>query len=94
MSIDDWCRRHRHWPVPAQHDALRRKLQGHYNYFAVRGNGRSVNLVAYRANRSWLKWLRRRSQRSRRNWDRFNDLMRDFPLPVPRIKRSIWATVP
>lgn len=90
-SIHDWCRRHRHWSVKAQHDALKRKLQGHYNYFAVRGNSQSVGVVAYRARRSWFKWLCRRSQRSRLNWDRFNDLLRDFPLAAPKVTKSLWA---
>jgi len=90
-SIYDWSRRHRHESILAQHTVLRRKLQGHYNYFAVRGNSHSVGRVAFWAKRSWLKWLRRRSQRSRLNWDRFNDLLRDFPLPQPRVNKSLWA---
>ena len=91
VSIYDWCRRHRHQSVPAQHTALRRKLQGHFNYFAVRGNSHCVGSVAFWARRSWYKWLLRRSQRARLNWDRFNDLLRDFPLPQPRVTKSLWA---
>jgi len=37
------------------------------------------------------KWLNRRSQRSRLNWDRFNDLLRDFPLPAPRVRVQLWS---
>jgi group II intron reverse transcriptase/maturase len=91
-AVYDWCRRHRHESVPAQHQALRRKLQGHYNYFNVRGNSRAIGTLAYYARRAWYKWLRRRSQRARLNWDRFNDLLRDFPLPVPKVGISLWAT--
>jgi RNA-directed DNA polymerase len=91
-SIHDWCRRHRHESIPAQHRALQRKLTGHYNYFAVSGNSRSIWSVALHATRAWYKWLRRRSQRSRLNWDRFNDLLRDFPLPTPRVSKSLWET--
>ncbi len=94
MSIYDWCRRHRHESIPAQHAALKRKLAGHYNYFAVKGNSSRVSSVAFHARRAWLKWLRRRSQRSRLNWDRFNDLLRDFPLKTPRVSKSLWATNP
>lgn len=93
-AIYDWCRRHRHWLIPAQHDALKRKLTGHYNYFAVRGNSRCIGSVAFHARRAWFKWLRRRSQRSRLNWDRFNDLLRDFPLTAPSVSKSLWATNP
>jgi RNA-directed DNA polymerase len=41
-AIDDWCRRHRHQPIEAQHAALGQRLRGHYNYFGVSGNFRSV----------------------------------------------------
>ncbi len=91
-SIYDWCRRHRHESIPAQHAALKRKLTGHFNYFAVRGNSGPIGRVAFHARRAWRKWLRRRSQRSRLNWDRFNDLLRDFPLSAPPMSRSLWAT--
>ena len=91
-SVYDWCRRHRHQSVPAQHKALRRKLNGHYNYFNVRGNSHAISSLAYHARRAWYKWLCRRSQRSRLNWDRFNDLLRDFPLSAPKVGPSLRAT--
>jgi RNA-directed DNA polymerase len=94
VSIYDWCRRHRHESIPAQHAALKRKLTGHFNYFAVRGNSRSIGAVVFHAQWAWCKWLRRRSQRSRLNWDRFNDLLRDFPLSAPPVTRSLWASNP
>jgi group II intron reverse transcriptase/maturase len=90
-SVYDWCRCHRHQSVPAQHDALRRKLNGHYNYFNVRGNSSAIGQLAFHARRAWYKWLRRRSQRSRLNWTRFIDLLRDFPLSAPKVERSLWA---
>ena len=42
QAIYDWCRRHRHQPVEAQHAALSRRLRGHFNYFGVSGNFRSL----------------------------------------------------
>ena len=82
----------RHLSVPAQHDALRRKLTGHCNYFNVRGNTTAIGCVIHHARRAWFKWLCRRSQRKRLNWDRFNDLLRDFPLSQPTVGKSLWAT--
>ena len=91
QSVYDWCRRHRHLPVKAQHAALTRRIQGHFNYFGVSGNFRSLLLVAEQVRRSWYKWLCRRSQRKRLTWERFADLLRDFPLPRPRITVRIWG---
>jgi len=91
QSVTEWCRRHRHLPVAVQHAALNRRLVGHFHYFGVNGNFRSLaNLVAA-TRRVWFKWLRRRSQRSRLTWERFQRLLERFPLPQPRITVRIWG---
>jgi len=87
----EWCRSHRHDPVEEQHRALKRKLVGHYNYFGVNGNSVALQRLRFAVGRVWKKWLDRRSQRARMNWKRFNELLRRFPLPVPRIKVQIWT---
>jgi len=92
QSVYQWCRRHRHYSVKDQHAALTRRIQGHFNYFGVSGNFRSLLLVIEQAKRSWYKWLCRRSQRKRLTWERFQDLLRDFPLPRPRITVRIWGS--
>lgn len=89
-AVYGWCRRNRHLSVPAQHAALVRRIRGHYNYFGVNGNYRSMDRLAYHARRAWYKWLCRRSQRARLNWERFGDVLRDYPLPRPRITVRIW----
>jgi group II intron reverse transcriptase/maturase len=91
-TMNDWCRRHRHLSVKEQHAALSRRLRGHYNYFGVNGNYRSLRVVDLNARRTWYKWLCRRSQKKRLNWGRFQDLLRDFPLPRPRIVVQLWGT--
>lgn len=91
-SVYDWCQRYRHQPVKVQHAALCRRIQGHFNYFGVSGNSRSLLLVAAAGKRSWYKWLCRRSQRKRLTWDRFHALMVRLPLPRPRITVRIWGT--
>ena len=92
QSVYDWCRRHRHRPVREQHAALCRRLRGHFNYFGVNGNSRSLQLIVRTTKRAWFKWLCRRSQRKRLTWERFADLLRDMPLPRPRITVRIWGT--
>jgi RNA-directed DNA polymerase len=90
-SVQDFCRRHRHESIPAQHAALTRRLRGHYQYFGVNGNHRSLDQLRYHAERAWYRWLCRRSQKKRLDWKRFQDLLRDFPLPRPRVVVAIWA---
>lgn len=90
-SIADWCRSNRHQPIEAQHAALCRRLQGHYNYFGVNGNFRCLLVVQEEVKRAWYKWLRRRSQRTRLNWEKFCELLKRFALPRPRIRVQIWG---
>jgi RNA-directed DNA polymerase len=90
-AIYDWCRRHRHQPVEAQHAALGRRLRGHFNYFGVSGNFPSLLRLVEATKRAWYKWLCRRSQRKRLNWERFTDLLRQMPLPRPRITVRSWG---
>jgi group II intron reverse transcriptase/maturase len=85
-----WCRDHRHLPVREQHAKLVRRIQGHINYFGVNGNIQSLSSFVDQAQRSWFKWLNRRSQRARLTWARFEDLLEDLPLPEARIVVSIW----
>ena len=91
QAIYDWCRRHRHQPVEAQHAALGRRLRGHFNYFGVSGNFRSLLRLVEATKRAWYKWLCRRSQRKRLTWERFTDFLRQRPLPRPRITVRIWG---
>jgi len=89
VAIAEWCRQHRHDPVREQHRGLTRRIQGHFNYFAVSENGRAVWRLLYWATRIWRKWLTRRSQRSKMTWPRFQKLERALPLPRPKLKR-LW----
>ena len=88
----EWCRRHRHDSVEEQHQALTRKLIGHYNYFGVNGNGRALRKLRYAVTLAWRKWLSRRSQRAQMDWKRFNEVLWAHPLPPAKIKVQIWNT--
>lgn len=95
QALGDWCRRHRHLPLKEQHAALSRRLRGHFQYFGVNGNSRSLQKVLHRTQRLWLMRLRRRSQRGNRlTWKRFSAYLRAHPLPTPRIHVRIWGPAP
>jgi group II intron reverse transcriptase/maturase len=91
QSVAEWCRRNRHLAVKAQHAALTRRLVGHFNYFGVNGNYGSLACLALATRRAWFKWLCRRSQRRRLNWERFRRLLERYSLPRPRITVRIWG---
>ncbi|MBX3130131.1 MAG: hypothetical protein KF718_25665 [Polyangiaceae bacterium] len=91
QAIADWCRRHRHQPVKVQHAALTMRIQGHFNYFGVSGNFRSLLMLVEETKWVWFKWLRRRSQRAHLTWEGFGELLKRFPLPRPRIAVRVWG---
>jgi RNA-directed DNA polymerase len=80
--VDKWCRDHRHEPLAQQHRQLESKLRGHYNYYGVIGNGRSLQAFQFLVTRVWFRWLRRRS-RARPDWNWMNRMLGLFPLPRP-----------
>ena len=89
-AVGRWCRAHRHWPVADQQAALRRKLQGHYAYYGITGNGRALACFLYEVRRLWRKWLSRRCWHARMTWEKFNRLCAHYPLPQPRVVHSIF----
>ena len=91
QAIGEYCRRHRHDALKLQHAALTRRVVGHFNYFGVNGNTRSLQCLVRCVERQWHKWLNRRSQRRRLYWKRFRELLALFPLPRPTIRVQIWA---
>jgi RNA-directed DNA polymerase len=89
--VAEWCRRHRHDDLRDQQQALASKLRGHYGYFGITGNARAVSSFWHEVQSVWRKWLDRRSQRARVNWERMRRLMKRYPLPPPRFARPLLA---
>jgi group II intron reverse transcriptase/maturase len=88
--ISEWCQTHRHTPIADQHDALTRKLKGHYAYFGLTGNGRALGRFLHEVERVWRRWLHRRSGRAKMVWDRFKRLLQRLPLPPARVVHSVY----
>jgi len=90
-AFGEWCRRHRHLELEEQHAALGRRLRGHYAYFGVNGNHRSLAMLLHKVERVWHKWLERRGQRGCLPWEQFGAYLKAFPLPRPRVYVQIWS---
>jgi hypothetical protein len=89
-AIWAWCRDHRHLPVQEQRAILAAKVRGHYQYYGIRGNSKSLSRFSRRVARAWRYWLSRRGQRAYLSWERFQAILRRNPLPPPRVNaRSI-----
>ncbi len=67
---------------------LRRKVREHFAYYGIRGNMKALQVFRYRVERTWIKWLSRRSQKAQITWDRGHQLLQRLPLPMPKIVQS------
>jgi hypothetical protein len=88
--IGEWCREHRHRPVPEQREALAQKLRGHYGYDGITGNSPMLVRVLSEVKRRWRYWLNRRSQRGRWTRERFVRVLGSSPLPPATPVHSIY----
>ena len=69
---------------------VRLMLIGHYRYYGVNENSRSLSNFRYEVTRVLFKWLNRRSQRRSFCWDKFNLYLKLYPLPQPRIYTNLY----
>ena len=88
--IGVWCRVNRHRPPAEQRLRLSMKLLGHYGYYGITGNMRSIEWFRRQVEHIWRKWLGRRSAKGRMNWARFALFLDRFPLPPARLPRSVY----
>jgi RNA-directed DNA polymerase len=87
--VSDWCGEHRHYDIREQQRALGEKLRGHYGYYGIHGNSRAIAVFLFKVAETWRRWLGRRSQCAKMNWDRMNRLLQRYPLPQPRITHPL-----
>lgn len=67
------------------------KLRGHYQYYGVSDNSKSIGCYCYEVEKLLHKWLNRRGKRKCMNWEKFRLLKERFPLPRPKIYVSLFV---
>ena len=86
-SVKDWCQRNRHRPLGDQQVHLARVIRGHCNYYGIRGNSTTIARFRHEVIQNWKKWLSRRHNQGRVNWDRMKSILERYPLPSAHIRR-------
>lgn len=91
-ALNDWLKAVRNqvltkdwWKV------LCSKLRGHFEYYGVSENYRSILKFYKLAIKLAKKWLNRRSQKKAMNWQKMNNYLRLYPLPKPRIRHNFYV---
>ncbi|GAC1355179.1 MAG: group II intron reverse transcriptase/maturase [Polyangiales bacterium] len=83
--VAEWCRANRHAHLVEQWKTLVAKLRGHYAYFGITGNARSLERFFEGVQNAWRKWLDRRSSNSHMTFEEMRRLLVRYPLPKPTI---------
>jgi RNA-directed DNA polymerase len=85
QSISSLMREIRHYSLREQVEKINQVLRGHYAYYGVGGNFKSLFKIHRFAERYWHKMLCSRSRKSYITWERFNFLKQVFPLQRPKL---------
>lgn len=85
-ELQAWIKKNRHKGLRPFMTTLARKLQGHWNYFGVPHNSKSLWRFYCHAIGLVYKWLNRRSQRRSFTWARLNTMLERYGIPKPSIQ--------
>lgn len=85
LDMKEWLKSHRYLKPALLFSAVSSKLKGHYNYYGIPSNSRSIVAYYNETVKMLFKWLKRRSRKDRINGYRFYGWLEFFRLPSPKI---------
>lgn len=90
-ALNEWLKSTRNlMPLQELWKILRAKLTGHFRYYGISGNFRSMAKYRWEGLKLVLKWLNRRSQKKSFNGETFRRYVEKYPLPKPAIYHNFY----
>lgn len=83
-TFNKWMRENRRLPLSIIWEKVNQKLVGHYNYYGVSDNWNNLLRFKRQVERIIYYWLKRRSQRCKLTWDKFDTMLKNYPLKQPK----------
>jgi len=93
VGYKEWLRANRTLPTAQIMKTTAAKLRGHYAYYGVTDNSKSLHGFAHEVTQTLFKWLNRRGKRRCYTWEKFNKLLSLYPLPKPRIMVNLLSSL-
>lgn len=92
----EWIKEERHSKLWELMEKVAQKYRGHWNYYGLIGNSRSLHQYYRQTSGILFRWLNRRSQRRSYTWETFHRLIKRHAIPLPRImeKAKNWTGLP
>ncbi|NCB98909.1 MAG: hypothetical protein EOM36_11195 [Bacteroidia bacterium] len=89
-AMKQWLRLNMHSPVSDIIRGLNLRLLGHYRYYGISGNSKSLDNYHYYCVTTLFRVLRRRGQKRKINWTTYNRIINAYGIAKPRICVDIW----
>ena len=80
----------RHYQINKQAGTINQILRGHYLYYGLGGNYRSLWAIYRQTEKYWYKMLKSRCGKSKMTWEKFNKIKEYYPLQLPKLRLSIY----
>ena len=92
VAMNQWLKEIRSaMPLKEWWKQLSAKMRGHYAYYGVSNNSRSIEAYYHLVVRMVYKWLNRRSQKKSMDWEMYEQYLKRYPLPKPRIVHQFYV---
>jgi len=89
-TFKEWLKKSRSMKTKDLWAIVKAKLRGHYSYYGVTDNMCGIKRFEKEVIMLLFKWMNRRGKRNCLNWEKFNEMLKRFPLPKPRIRVSMF----
>lgn len=86
-----WLKKNRHLPLKEIIKRINLSLIGHYHYYGVTDNIRSLHKFEQAIKQRLFYWLNRRSQKRSYTWDKYCRMLHYIPLEQPRIYVKLYV---
>lgn len=85
-----WLKKNKVLSTPEILKKTAQKLRGHYGYYGVTDNAKSIGAYYYEVKGILYQWLNRRGKKGCYSWEKFAKLLSRYPLPAPRIGVTLF----
>lgn len=90
-ELKEWIKKNRTTPLKELMRILNQKLVGHYRYYGVTYNIKSLTKYHYETTILLYRCLNRRSQKKSYNWEEFKQMLKYYPLACPKRYFNLYA---
>jgi group II intron reverse transcriptase/maturase len=89
QMVKKWLRENMHTPIKVLIDKLNVKLRGHYNYYGIIGNSDAMGSFREYVLEQLLATLNRRGSSRDITYEKFQRILKRFPVITPRIVHRV-----